>query len=318
MNSRERVIKALNFEPVDKLPKDLGAMRSTGISNFAYPKLVKALGLPERKPKVHDYWQMLALPDMDVLDALGCDVVTIDSEVTNAFYEPQKWNDYDFNGRLEAKVLKSNSFEILEDGTIVETNSNYQMPPASYVFNEEHSGQPLDLMGELPLMDLKKYKLELEQEKLKDEDIERIAGYCKKVRQATDKAVFFSDHFMSRLAITGFGGIGVFPIICLTEPSYVQDLHGITIEHVLSDAKLLLPQIKNNVDIIMTGCDDWGTQKSLMIRPSDTRPMRSMGEAPGTSEKRSRTGRGSPSGKSRTVRISGCCQTSSSSRGSTL
>ena len=46
--SRERILKTLNFETPDRLPKDLGAMRSTGISAFAYPKLVEALGMVKR------------------------------------------------------------------------------------------------------------------------------------------------------------------------------------------------------------------------------------------------------------------------------
>lgn len=52
MNSRERVLASLNFQEVDRVPKDLGGMNSCGISAFAYPKLVKALGLPYRKPKI--------------------------------------------------------------------------------------------------------------------------------------------------------------------------------------------------------------------------------------------------------------------------
>ena len=48
MNSRERLLAALDFKPVDRLPKDLGGMRSTGISAFAYPKLRKALKLFRR------------------------------------------------------------------------------------------------------------------------------------------------------------------------------------------------------------------------------------------------------------------------------
>lgn len=77
MNSRDRVLKALNFKPVDRVPRDLGAMASSGISGFAYTNLVKSLGLPPRLPRMHDTYQMLALPDMDVLDALGCDVVSV-------------------------------------------------------------------------------------------------------------------------------------------------------------------------------------------------------------------------------------------------
>ena len=79
-------------------------MLSSGISGFAYPKLVEALGLPPRLPKMYDTGQMLAMPELDVLDALGTDVVTIVGRATNAFDEPEKWFPYDYNGRLPALV----------------------------------------------------------------------------------------------------------------------------------------------------------------------------------------------------------------------
>jgi hypothetical protein len=66
MTSRERVLMALNFQETDRAPRDLGAMRSTGISAFAYPRLVDALGLPPRPPRVHDTGQMPALPGVKI------------------------------------------------------------------------------------------------------------------------------------------------------------------------------------------------------------------------------------------------------------
>ena len=116
MTRRERVLAALNFRQPDQLPKDLSAMPSTGISCFAYPKLVAALGLPPRRPKVYDTGQMLALPDRDVLEALDCDVVTVmGSWCTNAFDEPERWHPYDYNGRLPALVQQPASFETRPD-----------------------------------------------------------------------------------------------------------------------------------------------------------------------------------------------------------
>lgn len=35
MKSRERVIRAINHEPIDRMPIDLGSHMSTGISMFA-------------------------------------------------------------------------------------------------------------------------------------------------------------------------------------------------------------------------------------------------------------------------------------------
>ncbi|HQB04033.1 MAG TPA: hypothetical protein PLY90_12170, partial [Candidatus Hydrogenedentes bacterium] len=140
MNSRERVLAALNFEAFDRTPRDLGGMPSTGISCFAYPALVQALGLPPRRPRVYDTGQMLALPDTDVLDALGCDVVTLQPDVTNAFPQPELWHPYHFNNRLDAEVLDLSPFSALPDGSVRQTPPGSVMPPHAYVFDVEHAG----------------------------------------------------------------------------------------------------------------------------------------------------------------------------------
>ena len=136
---RERILQTLKFQTPDRLPKDLGGMCSTGISAFAYPKLVAALGLPPRRPRVEDTMQMLALPDLDVLDALGCDVVTICDGVTNALEQPDTWHEYEFNGRLPAFVRHPENFKVEPDGTIFQ--GSLRMPTSSYVFDALHGGQ---------------------------------------------------------------------------------------------------------------------------------------------------------------------------------
>jgi uroporphyrinogen decarboxylase len=251
----------------------MGGMRSTGISAFAYPKLVETLGLPPRLPKVHDTGQMLALPEMDVLDALGCDVVTIDGGVTNAFDEPEKWRDYDFGGRLPAQVLSPQDFETLPDGTVMQWK-NSRMPPDAYVFDAEHSGQPLwDLDQPLPLIDLKKYRFDLESYSISDDEIKKTASLTSRVKESTDRAVFFTDHCNAGIGIAGYCGIGIFPIICKLEPNYVQEFHEITIEHAIRRIRAVLPEVKDDVDIIMTTADDWGTQSSLIASPDTYRTL---------------------------------------------
>ena len=256
----------------DRVPRDLGGMRSTGISCFAYPKLVTALGLPPRRPRVHDTGQMLALPDLDVLDALGCDVVTIDGQVTNAFEEPEKWHEYDFNGRLAARVEHPENFKIMPDGTIVQGES--VMPLSSCVFNWHAGGQPLlDFDAPLPLMDLKKFRKDTQSGGMKDEQIRKAADLARRVCDSTDKAVFHADYLNSGLAIGGHGGIGIFPMICMLEPDYVHEYQEIVIEDSIKRARALLPEIRDHVDIVMTGGDDWGTQNSLMASPEVFRTL---------------------------------------------
>jgi uroporphyrinogen decarboxylase len=75
MNSRERVNAALDHRPVDRVPIDFGAHRSSGIMAIAYARLRKALDLPDRPIRVFDVVQQLAIVDEDVLDRFGIDTV---------------------------------------------------------------------------------------------------------------------------------------------------------------------------------------------------------------------------------------------------
>jgi len=263
---RERVLQSLAFKETDRVPKDMAGMRSTGISAFAYPKLVQALGLPPRLPKVEDTGQMLALPDLDVLDALGIDVITIADGTTNAFEQPEVWRPYDFNGRLPALVRDPSNFKALPDGTILQNNS--KMVPGSYVFDEEHGGQPLNLSGDLPKPDLKQVKSQLDANPLKDEHIIEVRDLCRRVHESTDRAVFLNEGWLNTaISIHGWGGLAVFPIICITEPDLVHELHQMLVEYSVRNIGAMLPEIAPYVDIIMMAADDWGTQNHPIASP---------------------------------------------------
>jgi uroporphyrinogen decarboxylase len=267
MTSRDRVLKALNFEPTDRVPRDLSGMRSTGISAFAYPRLRAALGLPARLPRVYDSGQMLALPDLDVLDALGCDVVTVEGQdVTNAFEQPELWRPYDFGGRLPALVRDPEGYRAEPDGALV-YRDYLRMPPASYVFDSEHAGQLFVLDGELPRPDLDAVRRQQEGRVLKDEQVVRIREFCRRVRSSTDRAVFFSGPLGLGICIHGFGGLAVFPVLCLLEPDMVHEIHSLCLEAALKNARALLPEIKDYVDVVATDSDDWGNQNALMAPP---------------------------------------------------
>lgn len=266
LTSRERVLKTLNFEMPDRLPKDFSGMRSTSISAFAYAGLVAALGLPPRLPRVEDTGQMLALPDKDVLDALGIDVITILDGVTNAFDENEKWHPYDFNGRLPARVRFPQNFSTESDGTIVQ--GRMRMPASSYVFDEIHGGQSLNLSDDLPRPDLNQIKKDFSANPLTDERIKSIRDLCKRVYESTDRAVFFNDGAVQLpIGIGNWSGLAIFPILCITEPDFVLELHELVTEHALQNLRALLPEISPYVNILMMAADDWGTQANLIASP---------------------------------------------------
>lgn len=77
MTSRERILAAINHQESDKIPVDLGATPSSGISAIAYSNLIKHLGKEDLSVKIYDVVQQLAEPDMSIIDKFGVDVLDI-------------------------------------------------------------------------------------------------------------------------------------------------------------------------------------------------------------------------------------------------
>ena len=76
MNSRERILAAINHSPVDRVPIDFGGTRQSGILVWAYVKLRERLGLENRtRPRIFDVFQMLAEIGQDVAERFGSDCV---------------------------------------------------------------------------------------------------------------------------------------------------------------------------------------------------------------------------------------------------
>jgi uroporphyrinogen decarboxylase len=74
MNSRERILTALDHREPDRIPFDLGACQVTGIHVVAHKNLRKALGLPEVEVALCDAVQQLAAIDDDVVTRMNIDI----------------------------------------------------------------------------------------------------------------------------------------------------------------------------------------------------------------------------------------------------
>jgi len=85
MNSRQRVLTALNHQEPDRVPYDMGGTVVTGIQAKAYRSLRQYLGLPEKEIEIIDILQQLAKVDDDVMDRLGVDVRNVSPRSTASF-----------------------------------------------------------------------------------------------------------------------------------------------------------------------------------------------------------------------------------------
>ena len=77
MNSRERVMAAIDHKEPDYVPLDLGATPSSGISAIAYNNLKKHMGITDGHTRVYDVVQQVVIPEQNLIDEFGVDVIDI-------------------------------------------------------------------------------------------------------------------------------------------------------------------------------------------------------------------------------------------------
>jgi uroporphyrinogen decarboxylase len=77
MNGQQRVLAAINHQEPDRLPVDIGATPSSGISATAHYNLKHFLGDSQTPTRVYDVVQQVAQPEDAFLDRYGIDAVDI-------------------------------------------------------------------------------------------------------------------------------------------------------------------------------------------------------------------------------------------------
>jgi len=90
MSSRDRIRAAIRHEETDRVPIDLGATPSSGISAIAYRKLTGYLGLEDSRTRIYDVVQYLAQPEDAVVERFGVDVLDVGRSFNTA---DEDWHD---------------------------------------------------------------------------------------------------------------------------------------------------------------------------------------------------------------------------------
>ena len=77
MTSRERVLTSINHRQPDRVPLDLGATPSSGISAIAYNRLKEHMGIHTGHTRVYDVVQQVVQVEDELIDRLGVDVLDV-------------------------------------------------------------------------------------------------------------------------------------------------------------------------------------------------------------------------------------------------
>ena len=131
MNSRERVLEALNHREPDKVPIDLGGTIDTGITAIAYNRLKAFLRIRTGKTQLIDMAGQIAKVEKPILRFAQSDCIPI-------LMEPKEWKPGILPDGSPCEVPAKWNPVRLEDGSSVVYDSNgheiYRLPSGGYYY----------------------------------------------------------------------------------------------------------------------------------------------------------------------------------------
>lgn len=241
LTSRQRVVRTLNRQPVDRLPIDLGSHMSTGISAFAYWNLREYLGLSTRNIWMPDVVQVLAYVDEDIRRRFHLDCILLEPR----WPRPARWNP---RGKYEFIVPEGLKPEQNEQGEWIvrQGSARMRMPEGGFFFD----GDWLSNWSELD----------------EDDALNLYAREAERIDKETDYATNFVGYSYGGGFGAFFGGIDRC-VNMLEEPDAVLAEHETLLQTYLRRLGKIIDRFGGCIQLI-TMADDMGTQDRPMCRPS--------------------------------------------------
>jgi uroporphyrinogen-III decarboxylase len=277
MNSRERLQKTLDRDPVDRVCVDFGATHVTGISASTLSKLRKALlGENDYRVKIIEPYQMLGQIDEKLMDALGVDVLPVLPPKTMFGFENKDWKEFTmFDG---TEVLVPGDFNVTDDGKggwYLYPQGDTSVPPSGHMpkdgfyFDAISRQQPIVEEELDPADNLKEFG------ELSSDDISPLVEAADKAYQSGKGAILSAPG-------TGFGDIALVPAMWMKDTPGIRDVEEWYISTAarrdyvykvfeeqckiaLKNLKLLIDTLGDKVQAVFTTGTDFGMQHGLFI-----------------------------------------------------
>jgi len=281
MTGRERILRALNYQPIDRIPVDFGGTNVTSAHVSVIAKLRQALGLdkPGTPVKVIDLHQMLGEVAADLRQVLGIDVVGLPRPKNFFGFENSDWKPWQtFDG---TNVLVPGKFNTQPepDGDILlypqgdrTAKPSGRMPKGGFYFDSIIRQKPIDDARLNPADNLEEFVL------LGDEDLKFYQQRAKELYENTDLAI------TSSVRGTAFGDIAHVPgpalkdpkgirdieewyISTVTRKKYIKEVFAGQAEIALKNLKLFYQAVGDRVHVVYLDGADLAAQNTLFCSP---------------------------------------------------
>ena len=267
MNSRERVWAAVNHQPVDRVPIDLGAIRATGINAVVYHKIKQRLGI-DTPTKIHDPMQILAELEPEVLDHFHVDVLPLEASTA-------EWADADASTGVKRTLFcgqdvhfpPGTNIEEAPDGAWVLCNASDEpfarMPKDGYYFDFIRQTNPnltIDPDAFRP------------RDTIPDEELNVLAKRATEIHENTDKAMVGWGASLSVMGMSWLlsdnitqGALDQWLVMLMTEKETANEMMGRYVDAVISCLELYHEAVGDKAFAWGVASDDAGTQRGPLL-----------------------------------------------------
>lgn len=258
MNSRQRVLCALNHQQPDRVPIDLGGTRQSGIAASTYVRLKQRLGL-NTPTRVFDMYQVLAEVEEAVLQRVGADVMGLNRPAVAFGLRNENWKPWTLFDGTQVLVPGSFNPEIEPNGDLLlraaDGSPMARMPNGGFYFDR------LDKYPGAAHADPEKLSPPL----LSQEECDHLHAASVALREHGDRAVVAAMGPPYELFFgLGTGDFQAWMITLATEPDYVAALGDRLVEAWLENLRRFTAAVGDRVDVLQFN-DDLGTQDAPFL-----------------------------------------------------
>jgi uroporphyrinogen decarboxylase len=263
MTNRERILAAIAHREPDRVPVDLGATESSGLTGMAWHRLAGHLRMARKPgPDILEPFQQVVRIGDDLRERFEIDTTAL-------FPEPKEWKAGRLGDGSPCRV-PSKWYEVEEangDRLILgaEGQPSARMPSGGFYFDPVAS----PLADCQSASELERHRTEIEAFDLPafcDEGVAATAARAAELHSETESAIVFNIccHFLA--AGTILRGYEQFMIDLIAEPEIVDALMEMLLGAYMKRVDLYAPTLAANVDVLLFN-DDLGTQNGPIIAP---------------------------------------------------
>jgi len=287
MNSRERVLKAFNFEKVDRTPVDMGGTSWTGIQVSVVAKLRRALALarPGEPVKVIEPYQMLGEVDARLRETLGLDVVNLPAPknmfgFANTDWKP--WQTFDgtnvlVQGKFNTDPEPNGDILMYPEGD-KSVPASAKMPQDGFYFDAIIRQKPIDDAKLNPADNLEDFSL------ISDEDLKYYEQKANELYENTDLAIAagFSGMALGDIALVpatwmknpkGIRDIEEWYISTIARREYIKEVFAGQAEIAVKNLERIYQAVGDKVHVVALDGTDLAAQDTLFCSPEGYREL---------------------------------------------